>query len=188
MKVITAPEIYVKQPGDVFVFLAGGITKCPDWQSEVIKNLGNSFINKFDRNDHLIVFNPRRKDFDITDPDASIKQIEWEFNALENCDIFSMFFCESESVQPICMYELGRNIARIQMRFPKNWDDRLVITTEKDYSRRNDVEVQCRLAIGYDLIGTYADYDNAIINHAKEIADVYRKRRHLDTFSYFNEK
>lgn len=188
MKVITAPEIYAKQPGDVFVFLAGGITKCPDWQSDAIKNLGNSFTSRFDQNDHLIIFNPRRKDFDITDPDASIKQIEWEFNALENCDIFSMFFCASESVQPICMYELGRNITRMQMRFPKNWDDRLIITSEKDYSRCKDVEIQSRLATDYYLVGTYDDYDNAIVNHAKEIADAYRKRRYLDIFSDFNEK
>lgn len=177
MKVITAPETYTKQPGDVFIFLAGGITKCPNWQDATVHCIEHKlkdFVN-VPSEEHIIIFNPRRPDFDVSDPDASVKQIEWEFKALENCDIFSMFFCESDSVQPICMYELGRNIARMQMRFPKDWEDRLVITVEKDYGRRKDVQVQCELAIGYDLVGEYADYNNAIESHAEHIIMAYER-------------
>ena len=36
MKVITAIEDYVVKPDDIKVFMAGGITKCRDWQKEMI--------------------------------------------------------------------------------------------------------------------------------------------------------
>lgn len=119
------------------VFLAGGITKCEDWQSEVIKRLEPHGIT---------VFNPRRKRFDISDATEELRQITWEFRKLEEMDIFSMYFCNSESVQPICMYELGRYICRMQERFPNDWKDRIVISVEKGYSRAGDVFVQTNLA------------------------------------------
>ena len=100
MKVITALED-VEGPRP-YVFLAGGITNCPEWQVEVIDKLKD-----FSKGTLL---NPRRKNFPINDPNASREQIEWEFNAISNCDIFSMWFCKGESDQPICMYELGRNL------------------------------------------------------------------------------
>lgn len=40
-----------------------------------------------------------------------------------------MYFCESESVQPICMYELGRNLIRMQQRFP-DFYNRIIIGVE----------------------------------------------------------
>ena len=61
-------------------------------------------------------------------------------------DIFSMYFCDSESVQPICMYELGRNIIRIQNRFPSDWEKRIVISVEDGYRRKADVLIQTELA------------------------------------------
>ena len=38
MKIITAPEIY-RDSSNIACFLAGGITNCPNWQNEVIKNI-----------------------------------------------------------------------------------------------------------------------------------------------------
>lgn len=38
MKIVTAPEIY-KDNSNITCFLAGGITNCPNWQNEVIKNI-----------------------------------------------------------------------------------------------------------------------------------------------------
>ena len=83
MRVVTAPEKYTRQEKDVFVFLAGGITNCSQWQKEVIKELsGNEF-------EHLVLFNPRRDNFPIDEGlFESWKQIEWEFDAIKNCDIF----------------------------------------------------------------------------------------------------
>lgn len=143
MKVITAPESYVKQPNDLCVFLAGGITNCKDWQKELI-NIMNDGPEEFTKD--LVLFNPRRDNFNIGDKSETVRQIEWEFNMLERCDIFSMYFVESESDQPICMYELGRNICRIQMRFPFDWESRIIITSDKNYKRYNDVYWQTLLA------------------------------------------
>ena len=83
--------------------------------------------------------------FDVTDISASRKQIKWEFEHLEKTDIFSIYFCNSGSVQPICLYELGRNIVRMQQRFPNDWEDRIVISIENGYSRYLDVVEQTSL-------------------------------------------
>lgn len=140
MRVITAPEKYIRQPNDITVFLAGGITNCWEWQDKAIELLNEKNL------DNLVIFNPRRKDFPINDPNAAEEQIKWEFNMLEQCDIFSMYFCAGESDQPICMYELGRNLCRMQMRFPSNWEMRIVVTVEEGYKREKDVDVQISLA------------------------------------------
>ena len=49
MKVITAVESYVPSEKDICVFLAGGITNCPNWQNEVIEELfkGNNLFNDY---------------------------------------------------------------------------------------------------------------------------------------------
>ena len=146
MKVITAPEEYIKQKDDIIVFLAGGISSCPNWQQEVINHLqlmeDSDEINLY----NLVICNPRRENFPIHDPDASEKQVTWEFKWLEECDIFSMYFCNSESVQPICMYELGRNIAKIQEKHPITFDNRIIVSIEQNYKRSIDVILQTKLA------------------------------------------
>ena len=158
-------EKYVK------VFLAGGISNCRDWQSEVIEEL-----NKYHGLENLIIFTPRRKDFDITDPTATDKQIEWEFKYLEHMDIFTMFFCDSESVQPICMYELGRNIVRMQQRFPKDWKNRIIIAAEDGYARKDDVKTQTLLATqGEWVYHSYGNYPYHMKHYATEIKNAYDK-------------
>ena len=92
-----------------------------------------------------MVFNPRREHFPIDDPNASKEQIEWEFHWLERMHIFSMYFSAGESVQPICMYELGRNLVRMKEQGHTN---RCIISVEKGYKRESDVVIQTKLAIG----------------------------------------
>ena len=97
MKVITSPEVYHPSDDEVSVFLAGGITNCYDWQSEVI-----AFLQKYNddfhgRLDKLVIYNPRRLTFPIDDPSAAQEQIEWEFKNLEKMDIFSMMFVDGPS-------------------------------------------------------------------------------------------
>lgn len=162
MRVITAPEKYIRQPNDITIFLAGGITNCWEWQDKAIELLNEKNL------DNLVIFNPRRKDFPINDPNAAEEQIKWEFNMLEQCDIFSMYFCAGESDQPICMYELGRNICRMQMRFPTNLEMRLAITVEKGYKRETDIRVQTSLAtLGF--VVDYENYNKNIEDHVNEI-------------------
>ena len=85
MRVITAPKKYKLAKDEVSVFLAGGITDCPPWQDEVLKQLEEYHCEK------LVVFNPRRKHFPINSKLAAEEQIVWEFNALEAADIFSVY-------------------------------------------------------------------------------------------------
>lgn len=144
MIVLNSPDRYVRGENDLMVFLAGGITKCKDWQEEVINELG-----RYHFDDNVIVMSPRCEEFDITDKNASRKQIEWEFKYLSDMDLFSMYFCNSESVQPICMYELGRYISDMSHRFPFSIKDRVLVGIEYGYSREQDVLIQTRLAFDY---------------------------------------
>lgn len=149
MKVVTSPETYTPEANDICVFLAGGITGCDNWQQAVIDELAT-----YSDTEHLVIINPRCVEFPIDDPNAAENQIRWEFNWLEKCDIFSMYFAGGQSVQPICMYELGRNICRMQMRYPREWRNRLVINTASDYIRKADVYCQVSLAAGH-IVNTY---------------------------------
>ena len=164
MVVITAPDSRPVQKDDIKIFLAGSITGTRDWQSEVLNELEACRLD-----DRVKIFNPRRKDFN---PDATLKevveQIEWEFNWLNNMDIFTMYFAASEtSTSPICMYELGRHLEKMQHRFPRDWRHRILINAEDGYSRVNDVAIQTALAIGPG----YALYDT----HPKEYAHMIAK-------------
>jgi len=139
VQIITAPSIIM--PKFTSIFLAGGITNCKEWQKEVIKEM----INSLECED-VSVYNPRQEHFDVSDKNASHKQILWEFERLDKMDIFSMYFCNDSSDQPICLYELGRNIVRMQNRFPSDWEKRIVISVEDGYRRKADVLIQTELA------------------------------------------
>lgn len=172
MRVITAIEDYQLKDGEVSVFLAGGITNCFEWQDEVI-----DILRKREYTDKLVIFNPRRKNFPIGDPTASHDQITWEFKQLEKMDIFSMYFCGGISDQPICMYELGRNIVRMQNRFPADWEERIIVSVEDNYKRKDDVFIQTDLATGKGknifLLNSLADRDFLIKCHAGAIYHCY---------------
>ena len=168
MTIITAPESYVMKAGEISVFLAGGITNCHNWQADIISQLEEYHLDK------LVIFNPRRDNFPIHDPSASYKQILWEFEALEKADIFSMYFTKGVSDQPICMYELGRNICKMQIRKPIDWKDRIVISVEEGYRRKNDVLIQTEFACGYLPINV--DENEAICEnaHVQAIVKAYK--------------
>ena len=157
MKVITAPEKYDLKDGEVGIFLAGGITNCDNWQKDIIKRLEDDTHESDKKN--FVIFNPRRDNFDIKKDDP-IEQITWEFKMLEKSHVFSMYFCDGISDQPICMYELGRNIVRMQNRFPTDWQERIAISVESGYKRKTDVIEQVSLATN-DLvkINTKLDID-----------------------------
>ena len=128
MDYVEAPDPY---HGDKpTVFLAGGITGCPDWQAQAADMLAHT---------ELALLNPRRRNFPIHDPRASFQQIEWEFNALNDADVILFWFPASKSVQPIAMYELGRHAVR---------NTRLFVGADPGYLRRQDVEIQLGLARG----------------------------------------
>lgn len=150
-QVIIAPS--TEKPKHISVFLAGGITNCKEWQKEVMEELKDYDIS---------VFNPRQEHFDVSDKSASQKQIVWEYERLEKMDIFSMYFCNDNSDQPICMYELGRNIVRMQNRFTNDWQKRIVVSVEDGYKRKQDVLIQLSLCAP----SLYVNADATPSNHA----------------------
>jgi len=125
--------IYVEAPGisprtDMSsLFIAGGISGCSNWQEILVP-----MLNDLD----IVIFNPRRDNFPIHDPNAAQAQIEWEFNQLTTATVISFWFCK-ETLCPIVLYELGR------------WamsQKPIVVGMDPDYQRHQDVEIQMDLA------------------------------------------
>jgi len=151
MKVITAPEPFPALAcRETSVFLAGGITGCPDWQQEVIGLLAGVGTGT--------LLNPRRENFPIHDPNAARAQITWEFHALNRADIFSMWFCAGPSDQPICMYELGRHLTKHAPRH-------VIIGIEPGYRREADVRIQTEL-VNVELASRIS---TTLVSHAYNI-------------------
>jgi len=124
--VIIAPDPYpVDRPN---LFLAGGITGCPDWQAEMIRLLDPLPAG-------WLVLNPRRGRFPMGDPGAALEQIAWEHDGLRAARAI-VFWFPRESVSPIALYELG---AWSMTERP------LFVGAHEAYPRRADIEIQTRL-------------------------------------------
>jgi hypothetical protein len=114
------------------VFLAGGVTGCPDWQREVVGLL---------RDLPVALLNPRQASFPIGDPLAAPRQIEWEHRHLRRADAV-LFWFPAESLCPIALYELGAWSVYQDARGLRP----LFVGVHPRYPRRQDVEIQTRLA------------------------------------------
>lgn len=124
MKYVEAPDEFTTDTKSLF--LAGGITGCPNWQHQVVSKL--LFTD-------VVLFNPRRLNFPIEDPTASLKQVDWEHRYLRKATAVSFWF-PSETLCPIVLYELGA------------WsmtDKPLFIGVDPEYKRKNDVVIQTSL-------------------------------------------
>ena len=97
MRYIEAVSEYIRQEGDKSLFIAGGITDCPDWQQDIVKLLSDTDIT---------LLNPRRSNFPIHDPNAALEQIAWEHEMLRCARAISFWF-PKETICPIVLYELG---------------------------------------------------------------------------------
>ena len=124
MKYIECPEVY--KENNPSLFLAGGITNCPNWQKELIELLKDT---------NLTLLNPRRKHFQENNPEIEEQQITWEFNHLKKASAVSFWFTK-ETVCPITLYELGKQSTSNKPLF---------IGVHPDYSRKRDVEIQTKL-------------------------------------------
>ena len=169
MKVYQAPDkvdwASALNPSKKSIFLAGGISGCQDWQSDMIEELKKIDDDGLVNLGGLIIFNPRRDDFDLTDESATIEQIRWEHKCLEKCDICSFFFPASDSVQPITLYELGKHMGKHHS----------VVGIQEGYLRTEDVKIQ--LALDGDTCAIYSTYKEAIREHARALAITYKNVR-----------
>lgn len=141
MKIIEAPNDY---PENVDLFLAGGITNCPDWQTELAGMLSHQ---------SGVALNPRRSG-DFTE-DIAVEQIKWEYQALRSARVVLFWFPE-ETLCPITLLELGVFTQRPQTR--------LIVGTHPNYARRLDVITQLELArpevtVQDSLEGVASQYD-----------------------------
>ncbi len=126
MKYIESPIWWSWKDGTQSIFLAGGITGCPDWQQDMRRRLDQT---------SLTLINPRRADFPIGDPGAAQDQIKWEHEHLHRASGIMFWFC-AETLNPIVLYELGA------------WsttDKPIFVGVHPDYKRIQDVEIQTGL-------------------------------------------
>lgn len=130
--------IIIESPNEIYsldnnenkkLFLAGGITDCPDWQSTIINDLKNI--------PNITIYNPRRKKFPMDNPYAAEQQITWEYNHLRDSDIIIYWFSRG-SINPIVLYELGR--------WGTSTNKPIFIGIDKEYIRSIDVEIQTKLS------------------------------------------
>jgi hypothetical protein len=110
------------------LFLAGGITGAGEWQPVIASALADL---------PLVVLNPRRKNFPMDDPAAAGEQIAWEFHHLRRASAV-LFWFPAETLCPIALFELGGRAV-----VP---DQPLFVGAHPDYARRQDVEIQLKLA------------------------------------------
>jgi len=149
-----------------WVFMAGGITNCVDWQQELRGLL--------ERVTDGTLINPRRADFPIGDPDAAAEQIEWEHRALWNSDVVSMWF-DCGSIQPICMFELGAHLSRFKLSSPPL--SKMVIGVHPDYERKQDVHIQTELIVdsmlspAIELVSSLEEQADVIEQYVNELVD-----------------
>ena len=121
---------YIEAPNDEIakyksVFLAGGISNCPDWQKTISQSLTDLDVT---------VLNPRREHYP-DHVDAATIQITWEFHKLREADIISFWFSEG-SLNPIVLFEFGAALERKQQ---------LVVGVSPSYQRSQDVHIQTKL-------------------------------------------
>jgi len=121
MRYIEAPDIYQSEGKSLFI--AWGISNCPDWQKE--------YINYF-KDTSLTLLNPRRNNFDIDDKSVEIEQITWEHEHLEKADIISFWFWK-ETICPIVLFELWKYA---------NSAKNICVGVHPEYQRKSDVEIQ----------------------------------------------
>jgi len=128
------------------LFLNGGITGCVNWQPQ---------FTQFFADSNIILFDPRRDEYDPDEPDIDRQQITWEFEHRAISCAHSFWFTP-ETLCPITLFELGKSlveplgvhvISNAETNSPiVTYDRRLVcIGIDPGYQRKSDIEIQAEL-------------------------------------------
>ena len=125
--------LYIEAPSDIvppqdkeIIFLAGGITRCCNWQARATEVLANLPV---------VICNPRRRVWNLDIEWQVQQQILWEFKHLELATQI-LFWFEKDEIQPIALFELG---ARLRGNKP------IFLGVHPDYPRRIDILTQAPL-------------------------------------------
>jgi hypothetical protein len=122
---ITPPNTY--QYFARSVFLAGGISNCPNWQKDLIAMLEST---------NLGIFNPRQDNY-TNNQAAATTQIQWEHTHLRMATAISFWF-PSQTLCPITLYELG---------YWSSLQKPIFIGVHPDFERKLDVSIQTSLVV-----------------------------------------
>lgn len=125
-RTIRAPE--EAPPGGPCLFLAGGISGCPDWQRPLGERLAAGLPA-------WTVLDPRRL-VAPEDQAAVAAQVEWEHRHLRRATAV-LFWFPAATLCPITLYELGAMSMTTKPLF---------VGVDPGYARRRDVLLQTRLA------------------------------------------
>jgi len=113
------------------LFLAGSISNAWDWQDYMSQMLAEHIVKRT-----IDVYNPRRENFNLLDPQQSTDQINWEHFHL-NKAVWISFWFSHETLAPITLYELGRWIGTTKQIF---------VGCDPSYARKFDVYTQMQIA------------------------------------------
>lgn len=142
MKYIECPDELVNvHPSEHVIFMAGGITGCPDWQRTVRYWLTGG---DHDMRKDIILVNPRRADFDCSKSESSQKQIEWEFRHLNMSD-FIYFWFPKEGKCAITLFELGWALGA---------NKKIRVGVEPGFHRELDIREQMKLRASHLIVQT----------------------------------
>lgn len=142
--IVTAPnEVYTVESRKYHkLFLAGSISNAENWQEKACEVIDKHFKP-------LIVYNPRRPNFDINDKRMQEEQIVWEYEHLKDADLITFWFGK-ETVAPITLYEFGR-------WSQQKVSSHIIVGIDPDYSRKDDIIIQnslnkypCKIEIGFN--------------------------------------
>ena len=117
-----------------FIFLAGGIPGCRDWQAEMSQVLLKTLSQG-------TVFNPRRQ-IDWMDDANSKAQITWEFTHLWKADIIAFWFSRP-TLNPTTLFEYGTHLTRRRSGDPNA--PQIAVGIDPGYARERGVRTQTRL-------------------------------------------
>lgn len=137
------------------IFLAGSIEqgKAAEWQKWVIDDL-QLYADKLEEQiqpeccKDILLFNPRRPDWDASLPQTKIdktmkEQIEWELDHLEKSDIICLYL-DPNTKSPISLLELGIHIR----------SGKLVVCCPDGFYRKANVDITCA-RYGVEVHGSY---------------------------------
>lgn len=116
------------------IFLAGSIEmgQAEKWQERFAKDLAY---------EHVIIFNPRRDDWDSTwvqsmENPHFVEQVTWELDYIEDADMV-VFFFDPATKSPITLMELGYVLGM-------NAHSKIFVCCPDGFWRKGNVEIICQ--------------------------------------------
>lgn len=140
------------------IFLAGSIEqgRAKEWQKDLIDDLRQfekSLLPDFDIT--IILFNPRRKEWDASLPQSAMNdvlrtQIIWELDHLESADVICLYL-DPDSKSPISLLEMGLHMQ----------SGKMLVCCPEGFYRKANIDITCD-HYGVKVHHLYEDFLNAL--------------------------